>query len=91
MGMHVMEGEFSPLYWGQVYGGAQEAWLPGSLQDFGVSRIHLNDSAGESSRSSSCGVYLLGRELSRPPGGLLAHFWAAWTLPLHLVLHLARA
>ncbi len=78
MGMHVMEGEFSPLYWGQDYGGAQEAWLAGLLfKLFGVSRTTLNASAAVFSLFQLLAVYLLGRELRGRRAGLLALWLAA--------------
>jgi len=64
MGMHALKGEFSPLYWGQHYGGSQEALMAAALfKLFGVSRTALNSAAAVFSLFYLAGVYLLARDI----------------------------
>ena len=63
MGMHVLDGDFSPLYWGQDYGGSQESLVAAGLfWLFGVSRHTLNAAASLISLAYLAGLYLLGRQ-----------------------------
>lgn len=62
MGMHLLDGEFSPLFWGQDYGGSQESLVAAPLfWLFGVSRQTLNAAACVISLFYLWAVYLLGR------------------------------
>ena len=63
MGMHALNGDPSPLYWGQDYGGSQESLVAAGLfWLFGVSRHALNAAASLISLFYLWGLYLLGRQ-----------------------------
>ena len=62
MGMHVLDGDPSPLYWGQDYGGSQESLVAAGLfWLFGVNRHTLNAAASVISLFYLWGLYRLGR------------------------------
>ena len=78
MGMHVMDGEFSPLFWGQHYGGSLESFLAAGLfAVFGVSIYTLDAAPALISLVQLVLLYLLGRDLFGHRAGLLAAGLAA--------------
>lgn len=78
MGMHVLDGEFSPLFWGQHYGGSLESFLAAGLfAIFGVSIYTLDAAPALISLVQLVLLYLLGRDLFSRRAGLLAAGLAA--------------
>ncbi|MGD8562569.1 MAG: glycosyltransferase family 39 protein, partial [Desulfarculaceae bacterium] len=91
MGMHALEGEFSPLYWGQHYGGSQESLVAAFLFWIsGVSRYALNGAAALISLVYLAGLYRLGKELLGRSAGLVALGLAA-VGPFFLVWYSVQA
>ena len=73
MGMHVLDGEFSPLFWGQHYGGSLESFLAAGLfYMFGVSIYALDAAPALISLVQLVLLYFLGRDLFSRRAGLVA-------------------
>ena len=78
MGMHVLDGEFSPLFWGQHYGGSLESFLAAGLFSvFGKSVYVLDAVPALVSLVQLVLLYLLGRDLFGRRVGLIAAGLAA--------------
>ncbi|MCB2225985.1 MAG: glycosyltransferase family 39 protein [Desulfarculaceae bacterium] len=78
MARHALEGEFTPLFWGNHYGGSLEAILAaGSFALAGATPRVLNATAALISLAYLPLLYLLGKELINQRAGLAAALLSA--------------
>lgn len=87
MAMHMLDGEFTTMYWSSDYGGTQESWLAAAIfWFFGPSRPALGAATILSGMGCLLGLYLGGKELWGRRAGLAAMALAAMG-PFYLVWH----
>lgn len=87
MAMHMLDGEFDPMYWSSDYGGTQESWLAALFfAVFGPSRPALGAAVVVFGLGFLWALYLAGKELWGRGAGVAAMLTAAMG-PYYLVWH----
>lgn len=87
MAMHMLDGEFTSMYWSSDYGGTQESWVAAAIfAVFGPSRPAVGAAAALPGMVFLLGLYLAGKELWGRRAGLAAMFLAALG-PYYLIWH----